>query len=303
MKKAQGMDPLRVLILTLIVGGILMVFSYTKVYPAIMGSGERNLCTFHILKAHFTRIGSAGFMDSQLPCDPQRKVITFDDVKTDGKIDDDKVKRIIADEMLAGWRMTGNGTLDPIDDYSGDKKYCMIYTTLEFDRGFLEQQKKEGYNLTSLWHWLATNPVPKKRTTYYRELTGNEPTPEQLALFSGIEGDRINTTKEHVVVWRIDADKHDLMTDVLVMAGAGIGMAAGIAAVPITLGASLSVTAASAGVAAGTMAYIAHANYQKSDTIVIHHNLLFADLELLGRTITDPNNPEEEDRFCTILLN
>jgi len=196
-----------VALVLILAAGIILILITSGMIQWFKGFFMGESCQASILKASELRVPvTEERLLPNIDCPVSKILIKLDDVKTkDNKINDTKVKRRIADEIYKCWDKTGRGKLDPYSSYDKDEKYCLICSEINFDKTFLDQQKKENYQLRDLTVWMATNTITGQKMTYYKAIYGREITQEELEKIRESSNNNIvDTESSNVVVWRMD---------------------------------------------------------------------------------------------------
>jgi hypothetical protein len=196
---------------TLIIGAIaliaLLIFVGTQLVPFLSGQGKIAKCQATILRADLTEETTFGLLNTGSKCnDLPDLVIKKSNIKSTEEATNVAVRKKIADAMVNCWSMVGRGKLDPYKKFDGDNSYCMICADVLFEKGFVEEMDKRGYEIRDLNRWLATNTIPDLKKTYFEELYGVKP---DQTIINGLENreEPIDYNKKYVVAWRMDAIK------------------------------------------------------------------------------------------------
>ncbi len=277
MKKKADVSAMKIIIIAIIV--LILLFGVaTKVFDIFSVEGERRVCQASILKAHLLDETTAGVAEkaasmldlriNSLECNNlPDTVIKKSNTVSKGKINDNAVKKQIADAMFECWKMTGSGEIDPYKVYDNDQAYCLLCGDLIFDDKFVEQMNEENYKVKGIIHWMAVNPIPGTKNTYFKALYGIEPDKEILRGYEDIEIP-IDAEQQYAIIWRLDTVDQSvtgillrLSTSIVAgsvlgaKAGGAIGASIGTFTIPVIgtagLGAAGAVTGAFAGGAIG----------------------------------------------------
>ena len=186
---------------------------------------------------------SGGFFSDSVAYECPRKFmkIKLNDVKKYGKINDDKVKTILANEMKRCWSMTGAGKLDPARGGAWDlkEKYCLVCTEIVFDEKLLKKAAEQNpeYKLLGFQYWAAAHILPGQESTLYEYLKNERPTPDLLAQLKASENNpdmMFNIFQKYVVVWRFEIYESGFWTTFTTIAGVAGAAVGAIILFPIT---------------------------------------------------------------------
>jgi len=149
-----------------------------KVSTGAQSKTKIDACRFSILAAAQSKKLQSGNPLTEMKC-PRGELgdvlLKKRDIVEDGKINQDKAHKIIADAMAECWYMSGEGKADPFANW--DKRgisYCLICKTIKFDDDLLKFIKDNK--------GVVENPIPylmsheyRKGQTYYQYLFKENP--------------------------------------------------------------------------------------------------------------------------------
>jgi len=124
-----------------------------------------------------------------LQCDREDIILKHKDIVEDGKINQNKAHKIIADEMYRCWRKTGEGKIDPFSNWDLDgESLCMMCGVIRFDdklKDFIRKKSEQStkvndYMVEGFLPYLMKTQVPYQKVSYYEALYGKKPTVEDL---------------------------------------------------------------------------------------------------------------------------
>lgn len=161
-----------------------------------------------------------------IECPREHREITLGEVESYGRIDDDRVKSIIAEEMKRCWSKTGGGELQPFNEYwleqavGGEtpfmESFCLVCSEIEFDNDFKEQARKQGYKLEGLPHWLVTRKPFGMESTLYEQISGKSPSPELIKALKSAEyfqDSDFNFDETYSVTWQVEVPWPSVVSD------------------------------------------------------------------------------------------
>ncbi|MEK6922963.1 MAG: DoxX family protein [Nanoarchaeota archaeon] len=140
------------------------------------GASEDEICRTSILTASqsksFLNIGKP---ITPLKCPRKEVVIKKSDIVENGKINQDKAHKIIAEEMFKCWNKVGAGKLDPFTNWkdsaweSGEESLCLICSTVTFDNNLIGFMKGGGPEraIHSPVNYLKKTKIPTRGETYW----------------------------------------------------------------------------------------------------------------------------------------
>jgi hypothetical protein len=138
-KKSMAESTLVVLIIVLI--SAIVLGAATILYAKGMSkSGDIESCRASVVMA--AKLKAVGKTATQLNCPRKEFAIGLKDAQLDGKLSEDKVKRIIADEVKGCWyKMSGNSQLNPYDQdiLFGSKSICLVCSEVDFSEDIGQQ--------------------------------------------------------------------------------------------------------------------------------------------------------------------
>jgi len=135
-----GMEAVAAIIIAVLIGSVMGVAVYKKA-SQVNDAKEIEACRNSIINAAQSKKFSLAAGEKTgtplFPIDCQRRTTVIkkkDVVGKDGRINQDKAHKIIADEMKKCWYMAGEGKVDPFSNWDNkDETYCMVCTTIEYD--------------------------------------------------------------------------------------------------------------------------------------------------------------------------
>ncbi len=152
-KKAQAgtLATLIIVLASAIVIGALIYKINTE-----LGGCRKNVeaCRFSIVSAATSKRFKAGSPINELKC-PRGElcdvILKKDDIVENGKINQDKAHKIIADAMAECWWMVGEGKIDPFSNWNkhNEKSLCLICKTIYFDEELVEWMAEKQSKLVS----------------------------------------------------------------------------------------------------------------------------------------------------------
>lgn len=186
MRKTKGAISMNALVaLVLVFLALVIIFIFVvDLSKDIKNVGDVESCRESILLAAQTKkIANKPFFN--LHCQRRDLVIKKSDVVVDGKIDQDKVGKILSEAMAECHYMTGEGKIDPFSNLEGsDNSYCLICKQIKFDdslRNFIESNKENNpeynefkYGITSPLNYIDDHYVGDSDETYLEYLYGVE---------------------------------------------------------------------------------------------------------------------------------
>lgn len=322
--KKGAVSYLNALILAVVV--LIVMLTLTKIITEGMSSSAKiGACSASVLKSSLLdKTVTFGIRQGTIKCnDLPDLIIKKLDVSVSGKIKDDAVKRLIADKMAECWKMIGKGLIDPYKKYDNDQSYCLICSDIIFDKDFVKVAKEQNYNINDNIYWLATNPMPGLKTTYFEDLFGVKPDSSRVKELQGKELP-VDVSQQYVVVWRMEKKDTSLATTLAAgiiggsfvgsysgLLGAGIGGALGTVLIPVpgvgsTIGAVVgAVLIGGGGAAAGTYGAIKVLNFAEGVGTVSSQILVVPKSQLGSKyafNVDSKGQPIPKD-FCTKLVN
>jgi hypothetical protein len=181
---------------------------------------------------------SGGIFSENVAFECPRKFmkIKLNDVKKYGKINDDKMKTLLANEMKRCWSMTGGGKLDVARSggWDLDEKYCLVCSEIVFDEKLLKKAVDQPYVLKGFQYWMAAHILPGQESTLYEFIKAERPTPQLLTELKASENsDEMTFNIFQKYVWRFEIYESGTYT-VLSTIGGVFAVAAGILLFPVT---------------------------------------------------------------------
>lgn len=98
-----------------------------------------------------------------LNCPRKEILLRYKDVVEDGRLNQDKAHKIIADEMYKCWSKLGEGRLDPFSNWdTTGESYCMICGAIKFDDKLnkFTEENSDRLTDTNFQNYFITNPLP-----------------------------------------------------------------------------------------------------------------------------------------------
>lgn len=305
-------------IIAVIVLVVLFVFA-GKALGFFSSEGSIRACQASIMKASFLKDASFGLIQNTIKCnDLPDTVIKKSEVMKKGSVNDNAVKMQIAKAMISCNNVVSKGEFDPYKKYAKDQAYCLICSDLIFEEDFAEQMENEGREIKDILYWLATNTVPGKKDTYFKELYGIEPTTE----LKGVELP-IDFKQQYAIVWRLDKLDQSML-GILSRLSAGVlagsvvggkiggvlGTGAGTLVLPVVGSAAGGVAGAVVGSLGGAAAgfigaYVASEYAYGEEKIKIGSGIFVVPKSQLGEDlILGQEGPDSiKKSFCTKLVN
>ncbi len=309
----KGIEDVVVLILAAVV--LIAFLGLGGYFTGFFGDyGKIGTCQASIIKASILQSGTGGLASAGLELLNQRisflkcnglptTKIDLNSAVSNGQVNDNAVKKTIADSMLRCWNMVGKGQVDPYKYYEGNTVNCLVCSDVTFDKNFVDRVGGV-YQIKDINYWLATNTVPGYQQTYFEALYGVKPDTAQVNSFKGQEYP-LDLTKDYTIVWRMDADKQTLKGKLSAVglgyvSGAVIGGKIGL----VTGGPVFAFGGSVAGAAIGMIG-----SYWLTDKLdpkqIISTGIFLVPKDLLGEKFTlskEGSAPIEKD-FCTKVVN
>lgn len=197
-----------------VVVGLLILFIGFKVAKTSERIGDDEKCRLSLVANDVVRPVAKRVYPIECPRDHIE--ISFGDVEKYGRIDDDLVKTIIAEEMKRCWSKTGGGTLQPFNEHwleqlTGEypflEVFCLVCTEIDFSEDFREQARNQDYRLEGLLHWLVTRKPFGMKSTLYEQITGKSPSADIIKALKGAEfqqGSSFDLDETHVITWKVE---------------------------------------------------------------------------------------------------
>jgi hypothetical protein len=207
--KKGDFDVVQAMILTLIVGVLLFAIGYQmKVKMSKVNEEEKcKLSIFANTMSGKVQKGPLTLGKVAYQCPRKLLVIKLDDVAKYGKIDDDSIKRIIAEDLKSCWSMVGGGKMDPFRETTTvNAMFCLVCSDIIFDASFKEQAKKENYELRGFSYWSATHTLPSIKMSLYEYIEGKRPDPdaiEKLKQASLADNSKWDFDQKFVSLWLV----------------------------------------------------------------------------------------------------
>ena len=175
-----------------------------------------------------------------LQCGREDIILKHKDIVEDGKINQNKAHKILADEMYRCWMKTGEGTKDPFSNWDTEgESYCMICGIIKFDNKLSEFIKErsqhraqvEDYMVTGFLPYLMKTKVPYQEASYYEVLYGEKPTVEDLRRAEDDAKKGIVLPGSTILVQMYKLESKSTFSTYTTYIGLGIVVAAGATAV------------------------------------------------------------------------
>ncbi len=250
-KAGIEMDETTKLVLIIIAGIILFAVVGYLIY-SFWGISDVEACRLSALGAANTKLFGKDSPIVQLKCkthfvDVQDKKIMKDQKKIQDinqKIEEDQVKRAIANEMYDCWYQLGAGEYDLFGHASGNSQ-CVICSYIDFSQDY---SSRHG-SVENFDRFIAEKKLPGKNQTYLSYLSKD--TGEKWKSLDPLPLS-LDTTQEYTILYY--STKEDFKTEVKASAITGIAAgitvcSAGVAFTVITLGAGSPVGGALCGTA------------------------------------------------------
>ncbi len=176
------------LIVLLASSTVLGLISY-KLIPGAKDLSREEECSLSILAADQAGAIKRRTLDAvdvvpSISCEAEDVAITLEDVtkRKGGRIDDDMMKRAVAEKMVDCWNIIGQGKLMPFQASwpREDQTFCLTCSTIIFADEVIEQAERQQYVLKSLREWMAVRRMPRSDMTYHEYMVGSTPTKEEL---------------------------------------------------------------------------------------------------------------------------
>lgn len=196
------------MILVLAGGAVIGAMAF-QIYKGLQGSDEIEKCRLSLLaNDQLGRLRQGGESHIAFDCNRQELRIELEDVDTRGRIDDEKVKSILAHEMKECWSMVGGGQLDPFTVLgSTNEIYCLVCTGIDFDEAVLAAARDQGYSLNGFYHYTVARKLHDAPGSLYEFIRGERPSSRMIELFGRVANAPVgsfNMDKRYVVVWRVE---------------------------------------------------------------------------------------------------
>jgi len=263
-KKAQ--TELKTMILIIIVSTVIIWLFYGKIFPLLGQQNDKAKCQRSIWLSAMSKKATGGNPLASPDCAPGEVLIKYDDVVEDGKINQDKAHKIIADAMARCWWMAGEGKYDPFSNWNyKEKPLCLICDTIKFDEPLLDFMNKKlkqaegskpvpekGYMIDSPLLYLTSHRISDREDapTYYKylwkvdlekdlefkdaKMVKNYPVlPESLIILQMIKLKQKSTTLQYI----------GFGTSAMAIIGGGILITLGLLGTPLSFGSSNVLTA------------------------------------------------------------
>jgi hypothetical protein len=274
---------------------LILLLLFAKVLrDEFTSAGKIGVCQASILKAHISERATKGATGAVTPgvlnldCNdlPDTTIKTKDVIKN-GEINDDAVKKKIADSMLSCWKMVGRGQLDPYAKYDDDKVYCLICSDVTFEPELVTLMKERNYKVRDVFYWLATHNAPNLKTSYYEELYLTKPDTREILEMKN-QDFPLDTSQQYSIIWRMDAVKKSLAGTLF------------ITGIPTLVGARFG---GAIGAAAGFYGAYLITKYVFGDKVVSTAMLVVPKAELANTFVLGTGQNTEKRPFCTKLVN
>jgi len=198
-------------IILLVVFAVLILFAVGRFVYFIYSQSAENACAQSIVKSGLDKVPN-------FQCKAERMTISKDNLESQagGELDseglDDLVKRTIANEMYACWKMTGKGMVDPYkDSYEVRKSTSWVSGIFRRTDIFLICDIIEFSDIPDfkgLLFWMMLNKPQRGNEPYFDSFYGRKPTEEEILEFAKKE-DSYKTERGYVVAWKHTAESSD----------------------------------------------------------------------------------------------
>jgi len=214
-KKSLVLGSLTMIILILVIfGAITMIVFYS--WKFMDKQSDREICKLSLLAATKTKAIGAGDPVFRVDCKRHRLEIKYKDVKGDGKVDEEKVFRILQKELYECYTMIPEllwnkerpfSSLgpDPWTEWQYRNNICLICSLIEFEdkvTSYAENGKIEGFN-----EWLYKTPVPGLQQNFFELATGTKKGDELESMVKMVDEEApIDPEKTYAIVVRWEAE-------------------------------------------------------------------------------------------------
>jgi len=252
-KKAQGVNVLRVIILTLIIGFVLILI-VNKMIVNLRGDLPREVCRASVLAKYGTKLPGVGTenLAMDLQCFPQ--MLKFDEtgiekvsyngisrkkfwLKKFKGLDSNEVEetihRALANEMYDCWYQFHRGEFDFFGDWSGDITRCVVCSDVIFD-STLTTKLSNRNSLTGFQKYLLKTNVPKAEYSYlmyFFNVDDDKGVAADLQKINSDLNDKLELNKQYSIVFSMGKssawEKIYTRTFAATATGLGIGAALG----------------------------------------------------------------------------
>jgi|GEM_PF-4878995 len=162
-----------VALVLILAAGIILILISSGMIQWFKGYFIEESCQTSILKASELRVNVLSQSNTpilpNLDCPVQKVTIKLNDIlDKDKKIDDNKFKRKIADEIYNCWDKIGKFKLMPYSFGTfTNKNMCLICTEIKFEESLLKKMQEINYKPMSLYKWMFENKVANSQKTYF----------------------------------------------------------------------------------------------------------------------------------------
>lgn len=199
MKKRGEFSNLASLVM-LVVFALLMLFFIGRSVVMASSQSAETACSQSIIKSGLDKVPN-------FDCKAERITISKASLesKAGGKLDADgldyAVKRAIADEMYACWKMTGKGLVDPYKESFESAEQSDLLGSRDFFLICKIVTLKDIPDFNGLLYWTAFNKPKGEDEPYFDIVYNKKPTKEEIKEFEKKE-DTYSSEKRYCVVWR-----------------------------------------------------------------------------------------------------
>ncbi|MFC1742277.1 hypothetical protein ACFL3V_07115 [Nanoarchaeota archaeon] len=323
--KRATFNVLLAVVVTLIVGLLLLIIGY-QINKKTSAINDDQKCSMSILandQLSKMKKSSYGAMGSTIGFEcPRREVlIEAEDVEKYGRINDDRFKTIIAEEMKSCWIKTGGGKMDPFKTGGWadvEESYCLVCREMRFDSSLVKAAKDQNYHAKGFQYWIATHSLPGIKTTLYEKIKKEQPSQETLAKLKETENSDMssfNFDNKYVVIWRVEKYEESRLWSWAKWVGIGALAVGGVVFLPIGL-AAVGVGGAAA-VASGSLAVVSAVGGAKAvlgvaigigisseddDNNYVSQQIFIIPEKTLSTEFDFANDGKKKD-FCTQMIN
>lgn len=191
-------------IVLLVVFALIILFVVGRYIYLILDRSADSSCTQSILKSGQSKVP---IFDCVLTKEDRITISKASlESREGGKLDadglDNAVKRAIANEMYACWKMTGQGVVDPYEhaaesSFGANVDYFLICKIIVL---------KDIPDFNGLLFWTTFNKPTGEDEPYFDIVYNTKPTKEMMEEFEKKE-DNYSSDKEYCVVWRATEEK------------------------------------------------------------------------------------------------
>lgn len=229
LKKAQAQEETVSFPLAIAALAVILILLFVFILPELRKLPEREVCRLSVIaKSNSQIFGQESHL--QLNCPTNIVDIRKDGIYQDDKIDkvfkkseaqsdkEEKIKKYIAGQMYDCWYKFEKGKVDPWGDWNlGKTVHCVVCADINFDPEFSEKNKE----INDFGEFLNNEPISKLSKETYSEYLGGKI--EEVHEASGADL-YIDTTKPHLVLFRLSDLGVGGVVSGATLAGCGVGM-------------------------------------------------------------------------------